>query len=422
MKPQDLDHIRALNRRKILECIRDAGAISRVEISDLVDVSQATVSVVTGELLADGLIETVKQESGVQTLGRGRPKTLLRLNPDATYAIGIKVSLHQAAASVTNFVGNVLATETVPITPENRTPDKVIELCEMLITRMLGRCGLNASQLLGVGIGFSGCVEYETGSVIWTPMFADRGVPLKSAVEKRMGVNVVVDNEANLAGLAEKWFGLGRSNPTFVLATLEHGVGMSIVIDNQIYRGARGFAGEFGHTIIEIGGRDCRCGKSGCVEAYVADYALVRDARALVGHVPIRDQRAVETALDDLALKANSGDREAEQIFRRAGEIFGLALANVATLFDPPVVIISGQRAAHPARAFVERLQAAFAENVMCADSNIPAIEISEAGDDVWARGAAALVLEEFLPDNTLTGVPPADPDRITDVPIPKSA
>ena len=209
MKPHDLDHIRALNRRKILQCIRDAGSISRIEIAKLVDVSQATVSVVTGELLSDGLIETVKQENGVQAAGRGRPKTLLQLRASATYAIGIKIALHQAAASVTDFVGNVLATETVPITPDDRSPDWLIGLCENLIRKMLSRCELEPRQLLGVGIGVPGCVEYPAGNIIWTPLFADRVIPLKAEVERRLGVDVVVDNEANLAGLAEKWFGLG---------------------------------------------------------------------------------------------------------------------------------------------------------------------------------------------------------------------
>ena len=193
---------------------------------------------------------------------------------------------------------------------------------------------------------------------------------------------------------------------------------MSIVINQQIYRGARGFSGEFGHTTIELDGAECRCGKRGCVEAYVADYAVVREARELVGSVPIRDQRAVQTALDDLAARADSGDRKAEQIFRRAGKIFGVALANVANLFDPPIVIISGQRVAHPAKAFVAALQETFAENVICADRYIPAVEIRESGDEIWAWGAAALVLEEFLPDNSQTEMPVSGPDSTAGMPV----
>lgn len=399
----DLDQIRARNRRVVLQCIREAGAIARVEIAGLVDVSPTTVSIVTRELLEDGLIEAVEQEVHKPPPGRGRPKTLLRLRSNAAHAIGIKLALHQAAVSVTNFVGDVLASETVPFPPRYRTPDRLIDLCEQQIRRMLETSGIKPEQLLGVGIGVSGCVDYRTGCVDWSPMFDNRNVPLKAALETRTGLKVVVDNEANLAGLAEKWFGLGRTYPSYFLVTVEHGVGMSIVINHQIYRGARGFAGEFGHTKIEIDGARCRCGKSGCVEAYVADYAMVREAADLVGPVPIRDQRAVQEALDALVSRADSGDRKAAAIFEKAGHALGIGLANAVNLFDPPVIIVTGQRTAHPARVFMESLRKSLADHVLTAEAGVPPIEIHPWGDDLWARGAAALVLEEFMPNNSVT-------------------
>lgn len=406
----DLDQIRERNRRIVLQCIRDAGTIARVEIAGLVDVSPATVSVVTGELLADGLIETVEQEPPSSPPGRGRPKTLLRLRPNAAHAVGIKLALHQAAVSVTNFVGDVLASDTVPITPEQRRPDRIIKLCEKQIGRMLKAAGLEHDQLLGVGIGVSGCVTYETGVMNWSPMFPDRDVPLKSVLEERTGLKVVVDNECNLAGLAEKWFGLGKTHPSYILVTVEHGVGMSIVLNQQIHRGARGFAGEFGHTIIDLDGAPCRCGQSGCVEAYVADYALLGQAEALVGHVPIDDQRAVQEALDALAERSDAGDPEAVAIFERAGEILGIALANAVNVFDPPVIIISGQRAGHPAKIFIEALKRSLRRHVLAAEAGVPPIEIHPWADDIWARGAAALVLEQFMPKNSLARMR-SDPD-----------
>jgi predicted NBD/HSP70 family sugar kinase len=401
MRSLNLDQIRARNRRIVLQCIREAGAIARVEIAGLVDVSPATVSVVTRELLMDGLIEAVDQDITDIPAGRGRPKTLLRLRSNAAHAIGIKLALHQAAVSVTNFVGDVLASETVPITPEGRTPERLIQLCEQQIKAVLKLSKIQPTQLLGVGIGFPGCVDFRSGTVDWSPMFDDRNVPLKSALQERTGLRIVIDNESNLAGLAEKWFGLGRTNPSFVLVSVEHGVGMCIVINHQIYRGSRGMAGEFGHTKIEMNGAACRCGKKGCVEAYVADYAIVREAEELIGKVPIRDQRMVQEALGVLASRADSGDPKAAAIFERAGNILGTALANVVNLLDPPVIIISGQRAMHPSRIFVDSMKAALVDAVLI--PGIPAMEIHPWGDDLWARGAAALVLEEFMPNNSLS-------------------
>jgi transcriptional regulator of PTS gene len=409
MKYLDVDHIRARNRRVVLQCIREAGAIARVGIAERVDISPTTISIIVKELLEEGLIEAHTEDVTTQPAGRGRPRTRLRLRANAAHAIGIKLALHQMAVSVTNFLGDVLASETVPFPPQHRTPKKIIDLCEKQIERMLAVTKLDRSQLLGVGIGVSGAVDYHRGNVMWSPLFVERDVALKQAIESHTGLDVVVDNEANLAGLAEKWFGLGETYGSYLLVTVEHGVGMSIVINHQIYRGAHGFAGEFGHTKIEISGAKCRCGKSGCVEAYVADYAIIREAADLVGSVPANDQRMVEEVLKDLAERADAGDERAAAIFRKAGEALGIALANAINFFDPPIIIISGQRTAHPTRAFIEGLRRSTADNLLTSVAGAPPIEFRPWGDDLWARGAAALVLEEFLPEHSLTRKVPAE-------------
>lgn len=402
MKYLDVDQIRARNRRVILQCLREAGAIARVEIAERVDISPTTVSNITRELLEDGLIEADAQDVPDQPAGRGRPKTRLRLRANAAHAIGIKLALHHMAVSVTNFVGDVLSSETVPFPQQHRTPDKIIDLCERQIECTLAAAGLDRSQLLGVGIGVSGTVDYNRGHVVWSPLFAEREVALKQAIMSRTGLDVVVDNEANLAGLAEKWFGLGQTYGSYLLVTVEHGVGMSIAINHQIYRGSHGFAGEFGHTKVQIDGAKCRCGKSGCVEAYVADYAIIREAVDLVGPVAVNDQRVVEKVLKSLAERADLGDARAARIFEKAGVMLGLALANAVNLFDPPIIIVSGQRTAHPTRAFIEGLRRSMTENLLTSAETAPPIEFRPWGDDLWARGAAALVLEEFLPDHSL--------------------
>lgn len=418
MKYLDVDQIRARNRRVVLQCIREAGAIARVEIVKRVDISPTTVSIITKELLKEGLIETNAEETSAQPAGRGRPKTRLRLRANAAHAIGIKLALHHIAVSVTNFLGDVLASETVPFPPHHRTSEKIIELCAQQIERTLVDTGLDRSQLLGVGIGVSGAVDYNRGQVVWSPLFTERDIPLRSAIEMRTGLDVVVDNEANLAGLAEKWFGLGQTFGSYLLVTVEHGVGMSIAINHQIYRGLHGFAGEFGHTKIEIDGKKCRCGKSGCVEAYVADYAIIREAADLVGRVPLNDQRAVEKVLEELATRADSGEAAVTAIFEKAGSALGIALANAVNLFDPPIIVISGQRMAHPTKAFIKSLRRSMAGNLLASAAGAPPIEFRPWGDDLWARGAAALVLEEFLPDHSLARKAPVNTRTIPHLPL----
>lgn len=397
MQTLDLDLIRSLNRRRVLQAVRDAGAIARIEIAERTGISPATVSVVTADLIRDGLVETVESEPAGAAARRGRPKTLLRLRADAAYAIGLKISLHRISVSLTDFLGEVAASHIAQVRADRRAPEVIADLCEAQIRRVLASSGISRARISGVGIGISGYVAYPSGVVRWSPMFGGRDVPFKAMMEARLALPVAVDNDANLVGLAEKWFGLGRAYSSFVVVTVEHGVGMAVILDRQLYRGRRGFAGEFGHTKIDIGGALCRCGQRGCIEAYVADYAVAREAATFYPATALDDPDAVQAAVDALAARANQGEPTAAAIFRRAGAVLGVGIANAVNVFDPPVVILSGERT-RSAAVFFDALRQALADNVIAAEAGIPPLEVHRWGDDLWARGAAALVLEEFTP------------------------
>jgi len=384
------DPVRARNRKKVLDALRREGAAARIELAQRAELSPATVSVITADLLAEGLLREVADNPGNSR--RGRPRTLLDLNPDAAYAVGIKISMHQAAVSLTNMVGDVLATATVPVRANQMAPTAIAAICRDRVLEIIARTEIDPGRILGVGVGVPGFVGYPSGEVRWSPIFARRDVPFREMVADAIGLATVIDNDANMAALAEKWFGFGRRHADLLVVTVEHGVGMGLLVDGRLYRGARGYGGEFGHTCVVPGGAPCRCGARGCVEAYVSHYAIVRASGV---DCDLDDPVAVQLEIDRLIGLSDGGDLDTEALFRRAGVILGTGIANLCRVLDPPAVVLSGQRT-KSAAVFLETVRETLADSPLIEGGAERAIAINPWGDDLWARGAAALVLEEI--------------------------
>jgi len=389
------DSLRAMNRKRVLDSLRFQGAAARIELAERTGLSPATLTGIAGELLDAGLIQEAPDGLSTPGMKRGRPRTVLQVNPDAAYAVGIKISLHQAAVSLTNQMGDVLGTATVPIRANRVSPQAIAEICRQRVEEIIQTAGIDPKRILGVGVGVPGFVGHPSGEVRWSPLFAARDVPFRAIVEAEIGLRTVVDNDANMAALAEKWFGIGRRHSTFLVVTVEHGVGMGLVIDGVLYRGARGYGAEFGHTKVVAGGAPCRCGGFGCVEAYVSDYAIVRAAGMAGPDGAFDDPQLAHAAIEKLIEAADAGDERLAEIFRTAGTMLGTGISNLFSILDPSVVVLSGERT-RSARVFFEAIRGAIQGNPLVDEHHGIDIEINPWGDDLWARGAAALVLEEI--------------------------
>ena len=383
-------------RLRILDHVRRKGAISRIDLSEQIGISPATVSVLCAELIENGLCRDAA-ETVMAPNRRGRPKTMLQLTPDAAYACGVKVSMHRIAVTVTDFCGEVVHARTQNVRAKDESAEKIADICADLVDGAIAYSEIDRERLAGVGFGVPGFVSYPDGVVYWSPVFGDRRVDFKALLEERVGPNVLVDNDANLATVAERWFGHGRDVDNFVVITVEHGVGMGMYANARLVRGMRGFSGEFGHTKIQLDGALCRCGQRGCVEAYVADYAIARDAAVFGSTADLDDPSALQVTVEALVERARAGDEAAGALFDRAGQRLGAAIANIVNIFNPPLVIISGARAAHADSVFFRSMERALERFQLISDLQQPRIEVHGWGDDVWARGAAALVLEAHV-------------------------
>ena len=377
-------------RQQVFERIRAAGTIARVQLAKDLDVSPASVTTITSELIAAGLIEEVAapREGGE---GRGRPAVALGVRPASHYVVGLKISDQDLSAVIVDFAGNRLADHRADRRPVALTVAEVLDAIEALVDSATRKAGMARSDLSAVGIGMPGYIDSPAGRVIWSSVLTDRGVPLASLASARLGLPVTIDNDANLCAMAELWFGAGRMLSDFAVVTIEQGLGMGMVLNHRLYRGALGLGMELGHTKAQLDGALCRCGQRGCLEAYVADYALAREATTALNWV-YKDGQSMIVLLESLYDHAKAGNHAARSIFRRAGRYLAIGLANVVNLFDPPLIILAGARLRFDYLYAADTL-AEMEAMVIDTGRPLPRIEVHAWGDMLWAHGAAALAL-----------------------------
>lgn len=392
--------IRAINRSTVLNVVKEEGPIPRTEIVRLSGLSPATVSEITADLIAEDLI--YEKEAGDST--GGRPPILLALNRGAAYVVGLKLAEHHISAALTDIEATVLASLTLPVADINPV-DQAVTALSAAVDEVIAQASIPPGRVAGVGIGLAGVIDAERGVCRYSPILDWRDVPLERAVEQRIGIPVYIDNDVNTLTMAEKWFGAGQGVDDFLVVTVGRGVGLGIVAHGRFYRGTRGGGGEFGHTVVDPEGPVCDCGKRGCLEAFVADPALVRAAREATVSTPggpDPDHLTVERVTD----LARAGDDALRAIFARAGRMLGMGIANLINVLNPALIIVSGEgvRAGdllfQPMREAVAR----YAFNGLVDDAEIV---IQDWGDEAWARGAASLVLQHVYRSPIHTGVPP---------------
>jgi len=363
-------------------------------LASLTDFSRAAVTGITQGLLDAGLIVETPLADGNEG-GRGRPRKMLDINAEAGYVLGIKLSLHQMSFSITDFKGDVIHTMHLPFRG-NQDYDVTLDIIEMGVQRCLKKADTKREKISGVCIGIPGYVSHETGMCHWSPIFTERDIPVARLLQERLGLKTLIENDANLITLAEHWFGQGRGLSCFAVVTVEHGIGMGLVIDDELYRGANGIGPELGHSKVEIDGNSCRCGQRGCVEAYASDYAILREADVEFSLDAYNENpKAYHDTITKITDRARNGDEHLSAVFEKAGKRLGQAVANMIAILNPQTVIFTGDgmRAGEiliePAIVEARRLK-------LSGDKNKTEFVTHIWGDEVWARGAAALTLQHI--------------------------
>lgn len=392
MKTADPELMRAINRFHVMDAIRRFGPISRVEISDRTQLSATTVSAITAALLDDALIMT-HQLGGIRdAAARGRPRVMLELNPAAAHVVGVKLALDQITVATTNFSADVLSSLVLPIRLQRQPVSVIADLVEDGIRRSVADAGLTMEQVSGVCVGLPGVVERIAGVCRASPIFGERDVPFAAELTARLGgVVATIDSDVNLVTLAEHWFGQARGLDDFLVISVELGLGLGIMHNGELFRGANGLSPDLGDLMV----RPPNGVGATRLASAASEASMLAEAQEILAGSEHEHAFRLGRGMAKILELAATGEPRILALLDRAGGALGFAIANLITLFAPPKVILAGA-ALEAGEALVGPIRRTVTELLPASLADVSEIVVHHWRDDIWARGAAAMTLRDL--------------------------
>lgn len=383
--------VRDLNRTRVFNVIFSLGPISRAEVARKSNLTAAAITQIVGDFVTAGLVS----ERPAASVTMGRRPTLLEVNADAGYVVGVYSRVHEKLLIVVVCNLNCDVVHTLTLQHDFATHGEHHQIVQVLadgINVCLHEAHIPVERVLGVGLGLPGIMDYERGICRDSPMLGWHDVEIAPALEYKLRLPVRLDNDVNALTLAKRHYGEGRGIANFLLIAVGNGIGLGLVVGGDIYRGSSGGAGEFGHWRVDFSpdAPQCHCGRYGCLEALVANYALVREAQALD---PVRFAHGT---LASLVAAADAGDDRVKAIFAHAGSVLGAAVANLIDVFDPSLVLFSGESLEASEYLLGPMREAIHVGSFGGLRASL-LVNPEPTEDITWARGAASVMLDEIF-------------------------
>ncbi len=330
MPGTNLAQTRTLNRRAVFDAVRRGGPITRTELAKTIGLTVQAISNIASELEVAGLI----RQQGKRLGQRGQPAVELSLDPAGGYTIGLSLAYRRVSGVLVDLTGTVVASEAQDLI--EREPALIAQTLGTLVNRLVETSEIQRQKIWGIGCSVPGTVENGT---FWYDKVQEADewtkFPLAAKLEELTGVRTFVENDATVAAIGERLYGIGRVARSFFYLHFNLGVGGGLVMDGHHYRGAFGGAGEIGHMIVKPGGRLCPCGSRGCLEQYVSFYSA---AETICGPTRTPD----EVPAEELAACFRAGDARLLAWQQEAGQYLKIAIRNVEAMLDPDTVVIGG--------------------------------------------------------------------------------
>ena len=386
--------LRRDNRSVLLWSLYFDQPCSRQDLSEATGLSSASVSNVIRELIHEGIVV----EAGSVDSDGGRPRVLLRINPDYGYVVGVDVGETRIRVELFDLTMAVRANADIPLEPREHGVDVVVDRILRCLSAVLADSGVPPEAILGVGVGVPGVVEHGAEVVLYGQTYGWDAVPLERLLRAGTDLPLCIDNGATTMGLAEQWFGAGQGARHAVVCLIGSGVGASIIGNGAAERAGGSSGTEWGHTTIMVGGRGCRCGSLGHLEAYVgAEAILERYGLPLPGD----DQESALAALIDLAERSP----EAAKVLGETALYLGAGIGDLINLFSPDRIILGGWGGLLLGRHMLPAIRSAAREHALNHPFAETTITVGRLGPDAVALGAATLPIRAFLNG---TAIPPA--------------
>ncbi|HEX3983574.1 MAG TPA: ROK family transcriptional regulator [Acidisoma sp.] len=395
MKTADPELMRAINRFHVMDAIRRAGPVARVEICDLTQLSATTVSAITAALLEDGLV--VPRALGdlrnpSPDLARGRPRVLLELNPEAASVVGVKLTPDHITIATTDFCAHPLASLTLPIRISRQPVSVIADLVEDGVQRCVADAGLPIEKVAGLCVGLPGRIERNTGICQSSPIFGEPNLPFAAALQQRLGVPTIIESDVNLVTMAESWFGEARGMEDFLVVSLEHALGLGIMYRGELLRGADGLGPDLDGLLVGLPSRGARPPRLGAI---ASEAAILAQAQAVLNGSAHGASFRSGRGMAAVVAAAQAGDGRIIAILQAAGEALGFAIANLITVFAPRMVVLAGE-AVGTGGVLLDAVRNTAVGLLPRGFTPVPDLAVHRWSEDSWARGAAALTLRDL--------------------------
>ncbi|WP_105618359.1 ROK family protein [Vallitalea okinawensis] len=311
------------------------------------------------------------------------------------YYVGVDLGGTSIKAAIVSEEGKILVKDSVPTYAE-RSSGEILKDMAMLIKGLISDAGLSEDQIQSIGVGSPGTPDVKNGVLLYANNFADfNNAPIRAELQKYLDLPVYLENDANAAALGESMVGAGREYGNCVAVTLGTGVGGGIIIDGKVYAGSFHGGAELGHTVIEVGGEQCSCGRKGCWEAYSSATAIIRDGRIAAARYP---KCLINEYVDGDLSKVNAkvvfdayheGDEYAKEVVERYIKYLAIGIVNTINLLEPEVLVIGGGVSAQKDNLLNPLME--YVKGEVYGGEPKTKIKIAELGNDAGLIGAAFL-------------------------------
>lgn len=330
---------RDINRRIVLNLVRNHQPISRADLARHSGLQRSTVSVITEQLIDQNWV--IEGANGHAP--RGRKPRFLHLNKERVGIIGINIRPATTTIALANLDAHFVAQESLatPRNPKQFIAELVPRLHNLIKMRPEITCE-------GIGVSLPGRVDLASQRLVFAPNLGWGDFNLKAPLEEATGLPVELENAANACALAEVWFGRHNQDVRNLVAlTVSEGIGSGLILNHQLARGSTGMSGEFGHVTVVEDGLECGCGNHGCLEVYASNSAAVRYYAQSTS--PVRASRAAtrssgqEPTFDDVLRLAEQNDPKAVEAINKMARYLGVGIALLVTGLAPDVIVVIGE-------------------------------------------------------------------------------
>ena len=379
-----LEALRERNRMRVVDALRRSGTATRSELARATGLSRTTVATLLGDLQARGLVvETAVDDT--RAGGRGRPPALLRLDASAGTVLGIDFGHRHVRVGVADLSSTPLAERSAPVEVDTEAT-QALDLAADLVAAVLDDAGISRDRVVGAGMGVPGPFDrrrHVINSATILPGWVGRDPAAE--LQRRIGVHVEVDNDANLGALGEHRFGAGRGLTDAVYVKLATGIGSGLILRGALHRGATGIAGELGHVQVQPDGVVCNCGGRGCLQTVASVPTLLDAARAAHGR---------DLTLQGLVELVAAGDFGVRRIVGEAGRAVGRVLSDLCNLVNPEAIIVGGDLSA-AGEPLLAGIREAIDRHALPGAAEAVEVRPATLGERAEVLGALALVIAD---------------------------